>query len=589
MNVVAAPKGQALYRAMLQLGETLDNSDGVPEIRIVLFADHAPQQFTKVLAAAIAETRLFPRLFAADYGTMSFQVFDADSEAYRFEPEIAVCSMAVQKYRDRFYAASSAPERERLPRAYVDEILTIADTLLGRGIGVVLNNFPLPLERMFGNYGLLTAQSLYGSICRFNALLAEAVAQRANCLLNDLMYIANSVGAAAFLDERLWQTSKYPCSNYHLPDVTRSIARMIAARKGRVSKVLVLDLDNTLWGGVIGDDGLDGIALGGDAYGEAFQHFQRYLLSLRDRGYVLAVCSKNTEAIALEAFQSHPEMVIKETDISVFVANWNDKASNIEYISRVLNLGLDSFVFIDDSPFERSLVRNALPQVAVPELPEDVAEYVAALEASGLLEGAGFTKEDAARNAMYREEALRTTEQLKFGNIDEYLASLDIRIDIGPFRQPDLPRIAQLIQRSNQFNFRTQRLTQADCEALMAAGEVTVAARLSDKFGDYGLIAVIACETVDNDLFVKEFVMSCRVLKRGVEQYLINHLFYQCRKRGLTGVRGQYIKSTKNAMVADFFPGFGFECNRRDEKQTDWYLPVSAFITGTTQIKEVEA
>jgi FkbH-like protein len=582
--------GQALYRSMLNASQSLDdNIGGFPELRVALLADHAPQQYAKVLASALLECKLFPRLQVADYGTATFQAFDATSETHTFKPEFVVYSTSMQKYRDRFYGTPSAAEREILPQIYLDEILSVAGAFIERGIEVVLNNFPLPIERMFGNYGLLTSQSLYGSVVRFNALLTESVTKRSNCLLNDVMYLANSVGAESFLDDRLWYASKYPCANQFLPELTRSVARLIATRKGRATKVLVLDLDNTIWGGVIGDDGLEGIALGGDAYGEAFQQFQRYVLSLRDRGYVLAVCSKNNEAIAIGAFRNHSEMILKETDISVFVANWNDKASNVEFIARVLNLGLDSLVFIDDSPFERSLVRTGLPQVAVPELPEDVADYCSALERSGLLEGAGFTKEDATRNAKYREEALRTTEQLKFGNIDEYLASLDMRIDCGPFRAGDMPRIAQLIQRSNQFNFRTQRLSQAACEAALEAGEVTVAARLADKFGDYGLIAVIVCDTVDGDLFVREFVMSCRVLKRGVEEYLVNYLFGQCRARGLKGIRGQYIKSAKNAMVANFYPGFQFEKTFMNDEKSDWYLPVTSHEPRATQIKEIEA
>ncbi|MEA2940429.1 MAG: hypothetical protein QOD09_958 [Bradyrhizobium sp.] len=574
---------------MLNAGQGLkDNPAGFPEVRVALLADHAPQQYAKVFASALFECKLFPSLRVAEYGTATFQAFDPSSDTYAFKPEFAVYSTSMQKYRARFYGAKTAAEREILPQAYLDEILSVADAFLGRGIEVVLNNFPLPVERMFGSYALLTSQSLYGSVVRFNALLAEAVATRSNCLLSDVMYLANCVGTNNFLDDRLWHASKYPCANQFLPDLTRSVARLIATRKGKLSKVLVLDLDNTIWGGVIGDDGLEGIALGGDAYGEAFQEFQRYILSLRDRGYVLAVCSKNNEEIALDAFRNHPEMILKETDISVFVANWNDKASNIEFIARVLNLGLDSLVFIDDSAFERSLVRTALPQVAVPELPEDVADYCSALEQSGLLEGTGFTKEDATRNAKYREEALRTTEQLKFGNIDEYLASLDMRIDCGPFRAADMPRVAQLIQRSNQFNFRTQRLSQAACEAALEAGEVTVAARLTDKFGDYGLIAVIVCETVEGDLFVRELVMSCRVLKRGVEEYLVNYLFAQCRARGLKGIRGQYVKSAKNAMVADFYPGFMFQSISMDDQTSEWYLPVSSYKVCPTQIKEIE-
>ena len=574
---------------MLNAGESLhDNAAGFPEVRVALLADHAPQQFAKVLASALLECKLFPRLQVADYGTAMLQALDATSETHAFKPEFVVYSTSMQKYRDRFYDAQSAAQREILPQLYLDEILSVVSAFVDRDIGVVLNNFPLPIERMFGNYGLLTSQSLYGSVVRFNNLLTEAVTKWPTCLLNDVMYLANRVGAENFLDERFWHASKYPCANRFLPELTRSVARLVSTRKGRMTKALVLDLDNTIWGGVIGDDGLDGIALGGNAYGEAFQQFQRYILSLRDRGYVLAVCSKNNEAIAIDAFRKHPEMILGETDIAVFVANWNDKVSNIEFIARVLNLGLDSLVFVDDSAFERSLVRTALPLVGVPEMPEDVADYCAALDLSGLLESAGFTKEDVTRNAQYREEAARTTEQLKYGNIDNYLASLDMRIYCGPFRADDMPRVAQLIQRSNQFNFRTQRLSQAACKAAHEAGEVTVAARLADKFGDYGLIAVIVADKVDGDLFVREFVMSCRVLKRGVEEYLVNYLFRQCLAHGLKGIRGQYIKSAKNAMVANFYSEFGFEKKFADHERSDWYLPITSYAPRATQIREIE-
>jgi FkbH-like protein len=588
MNMVAEA-GQALYLSMLQSAQSLgENKDALPEIRVALLADHAPQQYAKVFSAAMTENKLFPRLYVAEYGTASVEVFDPASELYEFSPEIAIWSMAVQKYRERFYGAETASKREGLPLVYLEETLAVVDALLGRGIVVVLNNFPLPVERMFGNYGLLTAQSFYGSVMRFNTLLTQAVTERTDCLLNDVLYLANYVGVNKFIDERLWQLSKYPCANQYLPDVTRSVARLIAARKGKVTKVLVLDLDDTLWGGIVGDDGIEGISLGGDAFGESFQQFQRYILSLRDRGYVLAVCSKNTEEIALDAFRNHPEMILKETDISLFIANWNDKVSNIEHISRVLKLDLDSFVFIDDSQFERAHVRAALKDVSVPELAADVTDYCAALELSGVLEGIGCTEEDRTRNAKYREEARRTTEQLKFGNIEEYLASLDIRIDCGPFRRQDMPRIAQLLQRSNQFNLRTQRLSQAACAAVLDAGEITVAARLTDKFGDYGLISVIACDRLNDDLFIREFVMSCRVLKRGVEEYLFNYLADQCKRAGLRGIRGQYLRTAKNGMVAKLYSDFGFASVSEDDSRSEWYLDLKDYRPYPTQIREIE-
>ncbi|MFT4174137.1 MAG: HAD-IIIC family phosphatase [Rhodocyclaceae bacterium] len=575
------------YLAMLRAGRDITrNAGGQPALRLALLADHAPQQLATVLKAAVLEQGFFPELYVADYGTAALDAFDGESALHAWRPEVALYSIAVQKYRERFYAAQSVEERESLPERYVGEVGAVVDALLERGIAVLLSNFALPQERLFGNYGALTAQSLYGSVLRANLLLAEAVSARRNCQLHDVMYLANSVGAAAFLDERLWAASKYPCANPFLPDMARSMARAVAVRKGKVSKVLVLDLDNTLWGGVIAEDGMDGIALGGDAYGEAFQQFQRYLLALRDRGYVLAVCSKNDEDIATQVFREHPEMLIRLDDISVFVANWNDKGSNLDAIAQRLNLSPDSFIFIDDSAFERDLVRALMPTVAVPELPDDVADFCVALERSGLLEASGFTGEDRLRNAKYKEEAQRASSKLSFGNVDDYLASLDMRVHCTSFAPDDIPRVAQLMQRSTQFNLRTQRLSDADCERLVQRGEVTVAARLKDRFGDYGLIAAVACQEQDGWLFVSEFVMSCRVLKRGVEDYLVNHLFAQCAARGLAGIRGEYIASAKNGMVKDLFARLGFERAAHDETGSSWYLQRADYRPRPTHITE---
>jgi FkbH-like protein len=290
--------------------------------------------------------------------------------------------------------------------------------------------------------------------------------------------------------------------------------------------------------------------------------------------------------VAIEAFRRHPEMIITENDIAVFVANWNDKASNIEYIARVLNLGLDSFIFIDDSPFERDLVRTALPSVLVPDMPEDPADFVRAIEESGLLESSGFSHEDATRNQNYRIEAQRATEQIKYGSIDDYLASLGMQADCGPFRKEDLPRVAQLLQRSNQFNLRTQRFSEADCERYMLETDkrIGLQIKLADKFGDYGLISVVCCDVEDGALVVSELVMSCRVLKRGVEDYIMNRLFEECGARGLDGVRGEYRPTAKNGMVRSFFEGFGFLAQAHDAVREQWYLPADRYESRPTFI-----
>ncbi len=571
---------------MLRQGRTLAaNDQGLPELPVALLADHATQQLAHLLKAAIHDQGFFPVLYEADYGASAFEAFDANSALYASGAKTVFFSQAMQKYRARFYEAADAAAREALPRAYLDETLAVITALAGRGLRVAAANLALPLERMFGNYGAVTAQSLWGSVLRFNQLLAEA-AQQGLFQVVDVMYLGSRFGTEQFLDERLWQHSKYLCANRFLPELARQVARSIAVQQGRVAKCLVLDLDNTLWGGVIGDDGMDGIALGGDAEGEAHAMFQRYLLSLKQRGFILAVCSKNNEENALEVFRKHPEMVLREEDIAVFVANWNDKAANIEYIARVLNIGLDSLVFIDDSAFERNLVRQALPAVSVPELPDDVAGYIPALEASGLLEATGFSGADAARNQMYREEAQRSSQQLQYGNIDDYLRSLAMVIDCRPFQDGEMGRVAQLFQRSNQFNLRTQRLDERQCRAMRddAAHCVTLQARLADCFGDYGLICAIACDTVDGWLNVAELAMSCRVLKRGVEGYLMNLLFEHCGRLGLKGVRGEYLPSAKNAMVRDFYRQFGFEPAGGAGPGTVWALPHERYSPQATFI-----
>lgn len=577
------------YMAMLRHGrEQVENVSSLAEVRLAVLADHAPQQLTVLLKSAIKTTGLFPVIYEADYATAAFEVYDDASDLFAFAPEWALLSISVQKYRDRFLSLRSMSAREELPEAYLAELLAIIDKLGDAGIKVIVSNFALPIERMLGSFSVLTTQSLYGSVIKFNSLLAEAIVRRSFCAINDVMYLAARIGAERFFDERLWLSAKYLCSNQALPDIAHSVSRALAVRRGKVSKVLVLDLDNTLWGGVIGDDGLDGIQLGGDAIGEAFRLFQQYLLGLKQRGYVLAVCSKNNEEFALEVFQKHPEMVLREEDIAVFVANWNDKASNIDYISRVLNLGLDSFVFIDDSEFERDLVRQALPSILIPTLSEDPSGYIAAIEDSGVLEASTVSPEDGNRNQSYREEAKRTTAQLQYGSIDDYLMSLDMEADCQKFRPDDLPRISQLLQRSNQFNLRTQRLSEAECEAYMVDTErrVGLQIKLADKFGDYGLISVICCDVDQDVLSVTELVMSCRVLKRGVEGFIINRLFKECRDRGLTGIRGEYRFSSKNAMVRQFYSDFGFTMVDADATKEIWFLPASVYIDRQVYIKE---
>ena len=339
---------------------------------------------------------------------------------------------------------------------------------------------------------------------------------------------------------------------------------MLGALRGRSSKCLVLDLDNTLWGGVIGDDGLDGIVLGqGNAVGEAFVAFQSFAKRLSERGIILAVCSKNDPEIAASAFRLHPEMVLKLGDIAAFVANWQDKPANLRAIARTLNIGLDSLVFFDDNPAEREIVRQNIPEVAVPEVPAEVTGFARCLAEGGWFEAISFTHEDQQRTQQYLANRQREAALSSATNVDGFLASLEMRMIAAPFKSVDLPRITQLAGKTNQFNVTTRRYSQEQMAAFRDDRDaVTLSFRLTDKFGDSGLICVvIALPDRDNSdaLRIDTWLMSCRVLGRQVEEEVINQLCLIARDRGYTKLIGEYVPTAKNGLVRELYRRVGFE------------------------------
>jgi FkbH-like protein len=340
-----------------------------------------------------------------------------------------------------------------------------------------------------------------------------------------------------------------------------------------------LDLDNTCWGGVIGDDGLGGIRLGqGDAEGEAFVAFQQYAKALKQRGVLLAVCSKNEEHIAKEVFEKHTEMVLRLDDVSCFMANWTDKAANLREIARRLNIGLNSLVFIDDNPAERALVRQLVPEVAVPELPEDPAGYIQAIEAYRYFQTLAIGKEDLQRADYYRANAERAQAFTGSANVEEYLRSLAMVARIGPITPMSLERSAQLINKSNQFNLTTQRRSAAEVLALMGDSEwLTRTVSLVDRFGDNGLISVLLAKVEGDALVIDTWLMSCRVLKRGVESLLNNNICRWAAERGLRRICGEYIATAKNDLVREHYAGLGYAKIADDGNgHTRWEMQLAA-------------
>lgn len=522
-------------------------------------------------------------IFDADYNQIDAQVMDDNSELYNHAPNSVLIYMSTEKLFENF-CQLELQNRNNFAENILNQIETYWNTINSKlKTNIMQFNFVEIDDKIFGNYSNKVSNSFIYQIRKLNYLLMELVEKTKNAFLIDLSSIQNLYGRKELHDEKLYYIAKMPISTNLLPEVAKQVVDIIKALNGKIKKCVVLDLDNTLWGGVIGDDGLKSIQIGELGLGHAFSEFQMWLKELKNRGIILTVCSKNNEDIAKEPFEKHPEMVLRLEDISMFVANWQDKASNIKHIQETINIGMDSLVFIDDNPFERNLVKELIPDITVPDLPEDPAMYLSYLKSLNLFETASYSENDKDRTKQYQAEVGRATMQSSFEDFNDYLKSLQMVATAHEFNEFEIPRISQLTQRSNQFNLRTIRYTEAEIEEILRNDKyLTLSFSLKDKFGDYGLISVVIMEKKDKEtLFLDTWLMSCRVLKRGMEEFIINTIIETAKKKGFKKVVGEYIKTPKNAMVEKIYSNLGFKEVKKDLFEAE----VDNFSFNKTNIK----
>jgi FkbH-like protein len=447
----------------------------------------------------------------------------------------------------------------------------------GLGALIIQNNFDLPRLRPLGN---LEASESFGRVnflLRLNAEFGSYARNHSRFLINDILYLSAEVGLAAWFEHSYWYTFHMALGPTATVALARNVAAIVKSVYGKSKKCLVLDLDNTLWGGVIGDDGVQDLILGRDhPVGEAFVDFQRYVKGLQRRGIILAVCSKNDLENAKEGF-SHPDNVLKLEDFSAFKANWESKPENIREITAELNIGLDSVVFVDDNPAERALVAEQLPEVAVPNVGSDVSLFEEILEHERYFEVDKVVPDDLSRSAYYSSNSQRSAYLSDFGNYGEFLASLEMTAEIAPFCPVYLERITQLINKTNQFNLTTRRYTSAEVAAIARdPAFITLYGRLADKFGDNGLVSVLVGRVFDKTVELDLWLMSCRVLKREMEFAMFDTLVEQCQERGIGRIVGVYVPSKKNGMVAAHYASLGFsrvELNSGDREVWQYDMP----------------
>lgn len=566
-----------------QLKKNLKNDfSALKPVKVAVLGDTATQFLTQALRGLGYDKDLNLQIWEADFNQIEQQISDYGSEFYVFEPEIVLIFKSTHKLLSKYNKLK--PEAHSLLAATeLQSVASMVSALVQKtNAKIIYYNYNEIDDAVFGNYAQKTESSFLFQLRKLNYELMNFAAQNPNFYLCDLSSIQNLVGKTTFFQSSIYVNTEMVLSLDVLPLVASRTLDIIGSLNGKFKKCVILDLDNTTWGGIIGDDGIENIQIGDLGIGKAFSEFQYWIKKLKNRGIIVAVCSKNTDSVAREPFEKHPDMALKMDDISVFVANWENKADNICHIQSILNIGFDSMVFLDDNPFERNIVRENIPQITVPELPEDPAEYLEYLYTLNLFETVSFSGEDAERTKMYQVEAQRAQVQQKFTNEEDFLKSLDMVSNVEAFNKFNKPRVAQLSQRSNQFNLRTVRYTDADIETLSTShNHHTFTFTLEDKFGDNGLICVIILQQENSETaFIDTWFMSCRVLKRSMENFVLNTIAGLAKQKGFTTLKGEYIPTSKNEMVANHYGNLGFEKSGGFwELKLDDYIPKKTYIS----------
>ena len=561
---------------------------GLPQLKVALVGDTATQFLATAIKGVGIEHGYQTDLFEAEYNQVERQFLDPTSELYAFDADFIVLFQSTHKLGEK-HSALSLEQQSVLADDRLSFVASLCENPALANKKIICLNYPEIEDTVFGSYATKVTSSLTYQVRKLNMGLMDLSQQYANLFICDIAALQNKLGRDFMFAPNVYVSTEMVLSIDALPYVAGRVMDIICSIKGQFKKCLILDLDNTLWGGVIGDDGLEGIQLGhGLGIGKAFTEFQMWVKKLKQRGIIICVASKNNEETAKEPFEKHPDMVLKLEDIAVFQANWETKVDNIRTIQSILNIGFDSMVFLDDNPFERNIVRENIPGITVPELPVDPGEYLEYLYGLNLFETASYSQADKDRTKQYQVEAKRISLQKTFGNEADFLKSLDMVSVVSGFTKFNTPRVAQLSQRSNQFNLRTIRYTEADIEAFANDPKIIdLSFTLEDKFGDNGLIAVIIMKPLDAEtLFVDTWFMSCRVLKRGMENFTLNTMVERAKAAGYKRIMGEYLPTPKNKMVESHYPSLGFTAidgaaTAQYELLVDSYQPRECYITKT--------
>ena len=556
------------------LHELTSESAVLPQLKIAISRNFTIDAMLPVLEGELVRAGFFPSIYLGEFDNISQDLLDPQSGLYAFQPDFIILAQWLESLATQFAArfvslsaAAAIAEGDRIVGEFRERMAVVRQHCESP---ILLNNFVLP---PYPTLGILDAQSgshQVGNILRLNNGLRDAAREVPDAYLVDLMGLSARIGYEHAFDERYWHIGRAPLSRTALSALAKEYAKFIRALRGRTRKCLALDCDNTLWGGIIGEDGMDGIKLGSTYPGSCYEAFQREVLNLKDRGVILALCSKNNEEDVRDALRNHPDMLLHEHHFTVWEVNWNDKVTNLRNIAERLNIGLDAIVFADDSRFECDFVRENLPEVEVLCLGDEPSAFARLLTSPGYFDSLTFSHEDSVRTEMYQADVQRQELQQSATSLADYLARLQIIATIGKADDLTIPRIAQLTQKTNQFNLTTHRYTEAEIRTLMAGGAEIVYLKLRDRVSDLGLIGVAIVKYQSQIAEIDSFLLSCRALGRGAEEVLLAHCLQLISAAGIDRVSARYSRTSKNAHVADFYSRCGFAKVSETPEQSVW-------------------
>lgn len=574
-NILEYPfQGLELMKKNKQIKRSLqENEESFLQKNIAILGGSTTSGIKETLELFLLNEKIKPDFYESEYEKYYEDAVFENNALVQFKPDFIYIHTTLENIKEKPLISDSPEEIERKISREFLRLVQIWEALKLKYRAVIIqNNFPLPSERNLGNLEQIDVHGYVYFILELNLKISKYIRENSGIKLNDLFMLSANIGLKNWYDANAWYSYKLAIAYEVIPDLAFNIAKIIKANLGKSKKCLILDLDNTLWGGIISEDGLEKIQIGKEtALAESYTAFQEYILALKQRGVIIAVCSKNDKEIAEKGFL-HPDSVLRLEDIAIFKANWQEKHLNILAIAEELSIGLDSMVFVDDNPMERQIVRENLPMVIVPEIDsEDISSYIRIIDGAGYFEPDSISADDLIRNRNYNENIKRKEIEQKFLNYEDFLKSLEMEAEIEAFSEIALDRITQLINKTNQFNLTTRRYVYAEIEEIAKNKEyITLYGRLKDKFGEHGIVSILIGKKRDFYVDIDLWVMSCRVLKRDMELAVFDKLIHNLQDTNIKIVRGKYIKNNKNSMVAELYKELGFELIRKDGENTYW-------------------